>query len=284
LSIDLLDQQMKKNVNIGLILIYFCFGIVAVSSIFPIFWMVSISIQERASVYTYPPVFFPPNPILSNYIHILIKTPFLIWLKNSLIVGLLVVVGSVFTGSSAGYAFAKLEFYGRDLLFVLILITLMIPIFVIMVPVYIMICRLNMVDTYAALILPMVSLPTAIFIMRQYIQTIPNDLINAAKIDGCSQFSIFWNIVFPLCKPAASAVAILYFLSSWNNFIWPLLLTTDDEMRTLPVGIAMFVGRYEIWWGNLMAASILSFIPMFILFIILQKYFVAGVVLSGLKG
>lgn len=266
------------------ILIYVILCAVAVSAIFPFIWMFSTSLKDTYTLYRYPPEFIPENPTLLNYIDMFSRTKFLIWLKNSTIVAFCVLFFNLFFNSLAAYPFAKKKFFGRDVLFILILGTMMVPIYVLIVPVFVMFSKLKLINTYPALIIPGAASGFGIFLLRQYMVTIPDELIDAAKIDGCSEIGIYFKIVLPLCKPALSALAILVFLWSWNVFTWPLILTTTESMRTLPVGLAMFQGQYVTRWGLVMAGATVTFLPALLVFLILQKYFVQGIALTGLKG
>lgn len=277
-------KTSKTRVNVVTVLIYLICCIWGAVSLLPFAWMVSTSLRETYILFAYPPEFLPRNPVVGNYIFILTYSDFLYWLKNSAIVTTSVVIFSIFCSSLAGYAFAKKEFYGRNILFVLVLATLMVPGHVLLVPVFIILSKLNLVDTYPGLIIPGIASAFGIFLMTQYIRTIPNDLIDAAVIDGSSDFMIFLKIILPLCKPAIAALAILVFLGSWNNFVWPLIMTTTSKMRTLPVGLALFQRLYGTQWGVVMAGATIVFIPSLMIFLAFQKYFVQGIALTGLKG
>lgn len=253
-------------------------------ALFPFLWMLSTSLKDTYSLYTFPPQFIPKNPTLANYVFLFTRTKFFIWLKNSAIVsGAITSFGLIFN-SMAGYAFAKQRFIGREPLFLLILGVLMIPTHVLIVPVFLMLSKLDLIDTYWALILPGCASPFGIFLMRQYIETIPSDLIEAARIDGCSEFRIYWQIILPLCKPALAALGVVSFLGSWNSFLWPLIMTTKSEMSTLPVAIAAFQGQYATQWGVIMAGAMSMFLPVLIVFLALQRHFVEGIALTGVKG
>ena len=277
-------KYLKYLTFIGKGLIYFVFIAITVLCVLPFVWMLSTSLKETYFLFTYPPQLIPKNPILSNYLYIFKKTDFFMWFRNSTIVTLVTVLFCLFFSSLAGYTFAKMRFLGREILFILILACLMIPVHAIIIPEFIIMGKLNLLDTYLALIIPGWANAFGIFLMREYIKTIPNVLIDAAKIDGCSEIGIFAKVVFPLCKPALTALAIFTFLGSWNNFIWPLILTTTSKTRTLPVALAMFQGQYSTQWGQVMATACCSFMPVLLLFILLQKYFVQGIALTGLKG
>jgi ABC-type glycerol-3-phosphate transport system permease component len=206
------------------------------------------------------------------------------WFLNSTIVAMNVVPLSLVLNSMAGYAFAHRTFKGRDALFILVLATIMIPHQVVMIPVFMIISTLHWVNSYQALILPIIASPFGIFLMRQYMSTIPRDLIDAARIDGAPEFRIYWSIVMPNCKPALGALGVFVFLDTWNNFTWPLIATTQDIHRTLPVGLATFQGQYLTNWGQVMAGATIMMVPVLVVFVLLQRYFIEGAVFSGMKG
>lgn len=273
-----------KQVSLKVVAVYVLLGLIGSISLFPLFWMVSTSLKETYILFKYPPEFIPSSPTIQNYITLFKNSDFLLWLKNSSIVTGGVLVISLVISSLAGYAFAKIVFPGRNVLFVFILSTLMVPWFILIVPMFIMFARMHLVNTYWALILPIVASPFGIFLMRQYVQTIPDELLESAKMDGCSHFGIYLKIILPLCKPALATLAIFSFLGSWNNFFWPLVLITTKGMRTLPLGLALFQGQYVTAWGLVMACAFMTFLPALIIFLSLQKYFVQGIALTGLKG
>ena len=248
--------------------------------------MISTSFKEIGLLNVFPPQIMPNPPTLENYNRLFEDTQFFKWLFNSTVV----VVGILFFGlqfnTMGGYAFAKIAFPGRNVIFVLILSSLMVPGFVLILPRFIMIVKMGLVDTYWALVMPGVAGPFGIFLMKQYIMTLPDDLISAAKIDGCSELHIFYRIILPLVTPALAAMAVFLFLFSWNDFFWPLIATTNRKMFTLPVGLAIVQNQPygENFWGLIMAGAFMTFLPGLIVFLALQRYFVQGIALTGLKG
>ncbi len=255
----------------------------AVASVFPFLWMVSTSLKETRDLFTFPPQLIPSHPTFSNYTNILRMADFHMWLLNSVIVTAITTVFAIVFNSMAAYPLAMKEFPGRKVIFLLILSTLMVPAYVIMVPTYIMMTRLRLLNTYPGLIIPFTANAFGIFLMRQYMRTVPHELVDAAKIDGAREDVIFRRIVLPICKPAMSALTIFTFMSSWNNFIWPLILTTTGRMRTLPLGLALFQGENTTEWGLVMAGSTLCFVPVFVVFVVLQRYFVQGIAFTGIR-
>ncbi len=276
----------RRNGLLSAVLITLLLFVLGGFSLFPFLWMISTSLKDVTGISAIPPEFIPTSPTVTNYRRLIADTDFLRWLINSTVVSGAVLFFSLQFNSMAGYAFAKTNFPGRNALFILILSSLMVPGFVLVLPRFIMVARLRLVNTYFALIFPGIAGPFGIFLMKQYISTIPDDLIAAAKIDGCSEFRIFYMVVLPLVTPALAALAVFLFLFSWNNFFWPLIATTTRKMRTLPVGLAMLhESPYgENFWGLLMSGSFLAFLPGLAIFLALQRYFVQGIALSGLKG
>ncbi|MFQ6133740.1 MAG: carbohydrate ABC transporter permease [Armatimonadota bacterium] len=218
------------------------------------------------------------------------KNAFLAWYLNSLLVAVVVTFGQVATSALAAFAFARLSFPGRDKLFLGYLGTLMIPFVVIMIPDFILLKKLRfflypegMIDTYAALILPAMFSAYGTFLLRQFFLTIPTDLEDAARIDGCSRLGIFWHVIVPLSKPALATLTTFVFLHSWNNYMWPLIVINSPEKKTLPIGLQAFQGLYSTEWTLLMAASMMVILPVLLVFIFNQRFFVRGIVLTGLK-
>ena len=253
-------------------------------SIFPFLWMISSSLKETGAIYTYPPEFIPKPFSAEAYIELFNNSDFFRWLKNSAIVTISTIVIQVFISAMAGYAFSKTVFPGRRILFVSIIATLMIPGFALFIPMFIMVVNLGLMNTYAALILPQAASPVGIFLMKQYTDTIPDDLLAAARIDGCKHTRIFTMIILPLVAPALAATAIFAFLGSWNSFFWPLIATTKSKMRTLTVGLAILQSQWSGNWNVVMACSTMTFLPALIIYLSLQRYFVQGIALTGVKG
>ncbi|MGB6127834.1 MAG: carbohydrate ABC transporter permease [Psychrilyobacter sp.] len=266
---------MKKQLG-RLVLI-----LIASFMIIPFLYMFMTSLRVTYTAYNFK--FALDDLTLKNYREIFYNTSFIIYFLNSLFISLSGVLLTVVFSSMAGYAFAKLEFRGREKIFFFMLMTLIIPSQVTLLPLYVIMRQLGWLNTYMALILP---LPTAVgvFIMRQSILKVPRDLMDAARIDGCSEFRIFIEVVLPLIKPAIIALSIFTFIGAWNEFLWPLIATTSNSMRTLTVGMASMNAQYSVNYGLVMAGATMTFLPSFIFYILLQKQFEEGVALSGLKG
>jgi len=272
-------------------LIYIILIAVAFVYFTPFVYSILGSFMTTREVRAYPPTFLPSkfitgewSTLLDNYAEIWRAMHFLRWIFNSVFVAVSVTIGNLFFASLAGYAFARLKFPGRDKFFMLLLGTMMIPGAVTMIPGYIIYARLGWLDTYYVLIIPALASVFNIFLMRQFYQTIPEDLFDAARMDGCSLFGIFWRIMLPLARPALAALAIYTFMGQWNNFMGPLLYMSDMDMWTLPLGIT-WIGRetYFERYNIVLAGSMFNALPTLIVFIIFQKYFIKGIALTGLK-
>jgi multiple sugar transport system permease protein len=256
----------------------------ALTMVTPFIWMVSTSLKTNLEVFTFPPTFIPAEFQWHNYVDIFEVVPYGRWFFNSLFITLTQTVLYLFVASLAAYVFARLRFPGREPLFLLYLATLMVPGEVTLIPKFILIKELGLIDTFTAVIIPGVFNAYGVFLLRQFFLTLPAGLEEAAIIDGASYFRIYWSIILPLVKPALAVLAIFSFRGAWNDFMWPLIVINSDNMKPLSVGLSSFQGLYETNWPYLMAASTLALIPIVIVFVAAQKYFVEGVALTGLKG
>jgi len=249
----------------------------------PFFWMVTTSFKDPSEVLRMPPQWLPSKWLWSNYAKAWAVAPFGRYFFNSFFMAITTTVGEVFTTILAAYAFAKMRFAGKGVLFAILLGTLMIPGQMLLIPNYVTINRLGWHDQYQALIIPWLASVFGIFLLRQFFRSIPDELHDAAKIDGCSRFRFLWRIVVPLSKPAIMTVALLKFLGSWNSFQWVLIMTNREVMRTVPVGLMSFRSEVGTAYEQLMAASVLAIIPVLILFFFTQKQFIQGVARTGIK-
>ena len=272
---------MKRFSNI---LTYLILIILALTMLLPFLWMVSTSLMGELEVYQFPPKFVPSTWKLSNFVEALTLQPFGWFFLNTFIVSAASVVGQLIFCSMAAYAFARLRFRGRDRMFGLYLATMMIPAIVTIIPSFLIITKFGWMNTYWALFTPTLSSVWGIFLLRQFFQSIPRDLEDAARIDGASEFTIFWKIILPLSKPALATLAIFAFMGSWKDFPWPLIVTNRTDMRTVEVGIANFSSLYQTDWPHQMAAAVVVMLPIVLAFFIAQKYFVRGITMTGLKG
>ena len=257
----------------------------AIFMVMPFLEMVSTSLKTRTEVFEFPPNFIPATFAFDNYTTALSALPFDRFYINSLIVASSVTILDTFISSLAAFAFARLRFKGRDPLFFLYLIGLMIPAQVLLVPNFLIIRQLGWFDTYFALIMPSSFSAVSIFLLRQYYRSIPLEYDEAARMDGASSLRIWWNIILPNSTPILAARAVFIFLGSWNDFLWPLVVTNSQAMRTLPVGLNMFQGQYSVRWELLMAASVVALVPVLIIYLFAQNYIIRGLsISSGIKG
>lgn len=248
----------------------------------PLLFMFSTSLKDSADIYDLRLI--PTAPTLDNYVTVLSDGRFLRWFWNSLAIATIVTLSNVFFDSLVGYTLAKFQFRGRYLVFLAILSTLMIPTEMLVIPWYVMAKNFGWLDSYWGIMFPGMMTAFGTFLMKQFFETVPNDFLEAARVDGLNEFAIFWRIALPLVTPALSALAIFTFLSNWTAFIWPLIVTTSKELYTLPVGLASFAVESQIQWELIMTGAALATIPTLAVFLLLQRYIVRGVVLAGLKG
>ena len=266
-------------------LAYLLLVLTAVTMLFPFYWMVATSFKTEARVFAFPPEWVPNPPILDNYRYIFAELPFTRYVLNSLKVSLLWTLGVVLSSSLAAYAFARVRFRGRDTLFMITLAALMIPGQITMIPLYVVMARIGWVDTQLPLIVPAYfGSAFGIFLLRQYFLTIPQELNDAAKIDGCSHFGIYWRIMMPLSKAVLATLALLAFMGSWNDLLGPIIYLYREQLFTLPLALTRFRSQYFTQWANMMEGATVSLVPILVIFLFTQQYFVRGVVLSGLKG
>ena len=257
--------------------------VLAITMVLPFLYMVSTSLMDEFEVLRYPPALFPAHPRFGNYAAALTALPFGRFFLNSAILAGVVTVGQVGTSAAAAYAFARLRFPGRDRVFLAFLSVMMVPAIVLLIPRFLIINSVGWVDRYAGLISTELVSVWGIFLLRQFFLTLPRDLEDAARLDGASEWTIFWRVVLPLSKPALATLAVFAFVDQWKNFLWPLIATRSLEMQVVEVGIASFHGIYYTNWPYQLAAAVVAVVPMVIVFSVAQKYFVQGVQLSGLK-
>lgn len=257
-------------------------GLIAVMS--PFFWMALSSVKSEGEIRRVPPTWWPEAPTLDNFRDLFERLDFPQFFTNSALVATAVTIGNLVFCSMLGYVLAKSEFAGKRLLFQLVLGTLMIPGMVTLVPLFVLVANMGLVNTYGGLILPFLAAPFGVFLMRQFFLGIPDELIDAARVDGAGEFRIFVRIVMPLAKPALATLAILTFLGSWNNFLWPLVVATTEDKYTLPVALALYsTGQNQTDYGLLLAGAVVVVVPVLIVFLLLQRYFVQGVAMTGIK-
>jgi multiple sugar transport system permease protein len=258
-------------------------GFVAV--ITPFVWMILGSFKGQGELLRVPPTWWPESPTLENYRTLFGKQSFLRYFFNSAFVAVVITVANVTFSSMVGYALAKLTFRGKKLVFALVMGTLMIPGMVTFVPLFVLVANLGMVDSYPGLILPFLVTPFGVFLMRQFIMQLPDDLLDAGRIDGAGELRIFRQIILPLCGPALATLGILTFLGSWNNFLWPLVVAQTQNYYTLPVALALFSNNQQFIpnYGVLMAGATVVVVPVLIVFLVFQRRFIEGIASTGIK-
>lgn len=275
---------MIKKITIGKVLKYAFMALLAIFVIYPFLWMVFTSFKQEGNIVKFPPSLFAQSYTVSAYQNIWERVPFLSFYRNTVLFAGGVTVISLIFDTMAGYSFARLNFRGKNVLFMMVLATLMIPFQVVMIPLYTELFKMNLINSYVGLILPRATNAFGIFMMRQFFVSLPRGLEEAARIDGCNEFKIYLRIMLPLCKPAIISLAIFHFMYNWNDLLYPLILTTSNEMRTLPAGLAMFMGTHVIEYAILMAGGCLSLLPIVLAYCCAQKYFVQGIAMTGMKG
>jgi len=252
-------------------------------TLIPFFWMLSTSLKTGSEVFDLPIRWLPSVFQWQNYSLSFSRAAFDIYFNNSLITGIVVTASNLIFCSLAGYGLAKFDFPLRNFLFKFVLCTLMLPLEIILIPTFLIVQQLDLLNTLFGLMLPLVVDGFGIFMMRQFIRDIPNSLIEAARLDGCSEFGIFWRIILPNCKPALGALALLVFRDNWDQFLWPFILASKDSLKTFPLGLAQMESVDSTAYQEIMALAVVGIIPMALLFIFFQKAFVRGIALSGLK-
>jgi multiple sugar transport system permease protein len=259
-------------------------GLGALVMLFPFAWMVATSLTSDARLFATPPDLLPDPLVTDSYRRLLGDLPLWRWMFNSMVVALVTTTLQVLTSAMAAYGFTRFVFRGREALFALYVATLMVPLQVLLVPLFIEMRTLGLVDTYAALILPLIAAPFGVFLLRQSFLSLPREIEEAAFVDGATHWSVFTRIVLPNAKPALATFGVLAFMASWNSFLWPLVAVSSESMMTLPLGLATLQGRYTTAWNLVMAGATVSVIPIVAVYLMAQRYIVQGVALSGLKG
>jgi multiple sugar transport system permease protein len=257
----------------------------AVVALFPLYWMVTTALKPPAVVMSLPPEWIPRTVTLANFADAFGANPVLRWTANSFIVAGGVTLGQLLFASMAGYGFAKKRFPGKEILFWVYVSSMMVPGFALLIPLYTLMASLGLINTYLGIAAPGLSAPFGAFLMRQFMQTLPGELIDAGRIDGCGELGVFWRIILPLSKPGLAVLGIFVFMGQWGAFLWPLVVTNSSEMRTLVVGFATLAQReLRVNYGASMAASTYVALPMLIVFFAFQRYFLRGVTIGALKG
>ena len=253
-------------------------------TVMPYIYMVSASFKPGDELFSIPVKIFPDSLYWGNYDLLFGKTNFVRWFFNSVFIGVSRMVLAVVISLMAGYAFAKFDFRFKNALFIVLLATLTLPIYVLIVPLYSMMVAFGWTDHYIALILPLAAQAIGVFLSRQYLLSIPDEILDSARVDGAGEWGIFWRIIVPLSQPVIAVMAILFFTASWNDYIWPLVVLTKDQMFTVSLGLPTLVGPYSQEYGAVMAGSFLSTVPIMIIFLIMQRRFIEGITQGAVKG
>ncbi len=277
-------MKEKSGITGGRIAVYVILILLSVLTIIPFAWMLSASLKLNKDVFAWPMEWIPSNPQWANYINIWTKIPLLKYIGNTAILTVVVTLLQLLTSSFAAYAFAKLRFWGRNLLFLGYIATIAMPWQVYMVPQFMMMSGMGLNDKLIAMVCLQAFSAFGVFLMKQFYDGIPDELCEAARIDGLSEYGIWAKIMLPLSKPSLATLTIFTFVNTWNDFLGPLLYLHTDSKKTLQLGLRMFIGQYSAEYGLIMAASVVALIPVLIVFLALQKYFVQGIASSGLKG
>jgi multiple sugar transport system permease protein len=268
---------------LGRLGLYLVLIVTSVLMIIPFYWSVGTSLKLEQFVFASPPQWWPNPLTLQNYISVFTKIHFYRYFLNSVFVSVVITLAHVFLDTLAAYAFAKLPFPGRDKIFFFLLLGLMIPFQVNLIPLYRIMATLRWTNTYLALIVPNLTSVFGIFMMRQFLMTIPNDLLDSARIDGCGEFGVFWRIVVPLAIPGIATLVILTFMGAWNDFLWPRIVTSSEALFTLPVGLAQLQMKNTSNVAQIMAGTVLTALPMIIVFLFMQRQFIEGMTAGAVK-
>ena len=258
--------------------------LLAVLALIPFLWMISTSLKSRGALMSIPIEWIPAEPTLDAYTEVFSRFPFLRTIGNSLFISVAFTLITLVSASMAAFAFAKLRFRGSGVILSIYIATMMIPTQVTMIPLFVVMNRLGLIDSYASVILPSMFKPFAVFLLVQQMKTIPNDYLDAARIDGAGMFHIYFRVALPLCIPTLATLAVTTFMESWNDYLWPLLMLTDRNKMTLPIALSTLNGQYNTEYNVLMAGSLISMIPIIIIYIAAQKQFKAGLMAGGIKG
>ncbi|MEM8717714.1 MAG: carbohydrate ABC transporter permease [Cyanobacteria bacterium P01_G01_bin.39] len=276
---------MRQQSATKVIVTYLLLCAIALLMLFPLLWLLGTSFKSPTEdIFTFPPQILPSQPTFDNFVTVWNSYPFGLYLYNSGLVALLAVGLNLLLCALAAYPLARLNFKGREFIFALVLATIMIPFQIVMIPLYIMAVNLGLRNTYLGIVLPNLTSAFGIFLLRQALKTVPKELEEAARIDGCSELGIWWNIMIPAIRPALFTLAIFVFIGSWSDFLWPLIVLDDPNYYTLPLAVANLADSFSLDWRLVAAGSIISIAPILLLFLLLQRYIVPTDVGSGVKG
>lgn len=281
-------KQIKQRQDGALVKSIWMYGLlaaIALLMLFPLLWLLSTSLKSPTEdIFQFPPQLLPSQPTFNNFVRVWQTNPFGRYLFNSTLIAVLTVGLNLLFCALAAYPLARLEFRGREIIFTAIVTTIMIPFQIVMIPLYILTVQLGMKNSYLGIIFPAIASAFGIFLLRQAFQGVPKELEEAARIDGCSELGIWWNVMIPAIRPALVTLAIFVFIGSWSDFLWPLIVIDKPAFYTLPLGVAMLAGTFSLDWRLIAAGSIISIAPILVLFLFLQRYIVPTETGSGVKG
>lgn len=264
---------------------YYIVGtLIAVLATIPFLWMITTSLKARGALMSIPIEWIPKEPTLAAYVKVFSRFPFFRTIGNSLFISVTYTLITLLSASMAAFAFTKLDFPRADTLLKIFLATMMIPTQVTMIPLFVVMNKMQLINTYSSVILPSIFRPFAIFLLVQQMRTIPNDYLDAARIDGASTFRVYFRVALPLCRPTLATLSITTFMEAWNDYLWPLLMLTDKAKMTLPIALSTLNGQYSTEYNVLMAGSLISMVPIILVYIFAQKYFENGMMAGGIKG
>jgi putative chitobiose transport system permease protein len=274
-----------QNPTLKIIRMYVLLGAIAFVMLFPLLWLISTSFKSpQENIFQFPPQLFPRQATFQNFVTVWQSNPFEQYLFNSIVIAILTVGLNLLFCSLAAYPLARLDFRGRDLIFTAIISTIMIPFQIVMIPLYILTVQLGLKNTYLGVMFPSIASAFGIFLLRQAFQGVPKELEEAARIDGCSEVGLWWNVMLPAVRPALVTLAIFVFIGSWSDFLWPLIVLDRPEYYTLPLGVANLAGTFSLDWRLIAAGSVISIAPVLLFFLFMQRYIVPTETSSGVKG
>lgn len=284
LAADIPARRSSGRSVVGSVATYVGLTVFIVVVLVPFFWMVLSSLKTNETVFTIPIQWLPKEPQWHNYLDIWSKVPMATWVRNSLFLSVVITFLQVLTGSFAAYGFSKVQFKGRDALFLAYVATIAVPWQAYMVPQFMIFQQAGLTNTFFAIILLQAFGAFGVFLMRQYYMAIPYELNEAARVDGLSEYGIWWRIMMPLCKPALASLALLTFVGTWNDFMGPFIYLSSNDLWTIQIGLKSFVGEYNAEYAMIMTGSVISVIPIALIFLVGQRYFIQGIASSGMKG
>ena len=276
-------MKKRTKVMIRTVVILIPLGLISIIILTPFFWMISLSLKPLSDIFVFPLKLIPRHATTENYLATFTNRLYLRSFFNSVLVATIVTSGSLLVSSLAGYGLAKFHFRFQNLVLLSTVIAIMIPIHVVIIPLFIHLVKIGLINSYYALILPFIASPWGVFLMRQFLLDIPDALVDSARIDGASELRIYWSIVLPLSRPVLVVLAVINFLTSWNQFIWPVVAIRDQELRVLPLYLAGFFQVYNINYSEMMAAAFVATLPILILFFSLQKQFISGLTYGSFR-